>query len=356
MLKIDFLGMSLENPLMLTEGPLSGNGELIRRAAEAGVGLIFTKGIRTEAVKSPVPYMSVYHGSLMNADWSCIGLEAWEETLKRLDTSIPLVTSVAKNYVSPAVAVEMAERLVRAGSKIISFVDYDPVELVATVKLARSKVRVPVMVKLPPFLPRLEERLKELLDAGVDAIAAMDSIGPGMSIDTRTGRPSLGSADGSGYVSGAYILPFTLKYIYDIARYVDVPVVGVGGVTDTDSALQMMMAGATGVGMMTNPMLKGLGVYRDIQGGLESYVRDRGLAHILEIRGRAGRENDRRGVTTEYRAVIDGDECINCGACTKVCYNRAITRREDRHEVNRLKCTGCGLCAGVCPVGAVTYR
>lgn len=348
--------MTLKNPLMLTEGPLSGNEELLHLAAEAEIGLVFTKGIRCEPIKSPVPYMSVYHGSLLNADWSCIGLDAWKKTLSRLDTSMPLVTSVAKNYVSPDTAVEMAEELVKAGSKIVSFVDYDPFQLVATVKLARRKIKIPLMVKLPPFLPELEERVKELVEAGVDAIAAMDSIGPGLTIDTSTGSPTLGSSDGSGYVSGADILPFTLKYIYEISRFVKVPVVGVGGVTDTDSALQMMMAGASGVGMMTNPMLKGLGVYRDICEGLKDYARDRGLKHILEIRGLAGKMNNGRGFSTEYKASIDSSLCIDCGKCVKVCYSRAITHKAEHHEVDNHACTGCGLCAGVCPVKAVTYR
>jgi len=356
MLETGFLGYTLKNPLMLTEGPLSGSEELIRKASASDVGLIFTKGIRPEPVRSPVPYMSIYNGSLMNADWSCIGIDAWEGILKRLDIGIPLVTSIAKNYVSPETAVEMAERLVRAGSRIISFVDYDPIQLIETVKLARPRIKVPIMVKLPPFLPELEKRLKALEEAGVDAIAAMDSIGLGLSIDMETGAPTLGSEDGSGYLSGKYILPFTLKYIYEISRFVKVPVVGVGGVNDSRSAIQMVMAGATGVGMVTAPMIMGLRKFGDICQGMEQYLTDRNIAAIGEIRGKTRRVLASRRVSSEYRAYIDPDRCSNDGACRKVCYSNAIRVESLVHRVDEEACIGCGLCAGVCHTQAITYR
>jgi dihydroorotate dehydrogenase/NAD-dependent dihydropyrimidine dehydrogenase PreA subunit len=355
MLTIDFLGQRLQNPLMLTEGPLSGNERLITEAAEAGVGLVFTKGIRLKTIKSPVPYMSIHRGSLMNADWSCIGIEEWTGIISRLGDSVPLVVSIAKNYVDPETAVEMAESLIKAGAKIISFVDYNPDQLIETVKKARPRIKVPLMVKLPPFLPRLEENLKDLTAAGIDAIAAMDSIGPGLSINTIDGAPSLGSQDGSGYLSGKYILPFTLKYIYEISGFVDIPVVGVGGVCDTDSAIQMMMAGATGVGMVTSPLLSGLKKYRSICDGLTAFLKDRKSDNVDEIRGLTRKITTKREISEEYKASIDEKICINCGLCRRICYSRAVIAEEKYHRVDRLLCTGCGLCSGVCPENAVRY-
>jgi dihydroorotate dehydrogenase (fumarate) len=355
MLTTDFLGYSLKNPLMLTEGPLSGTGPLIKKAAESGAGLIFTKGIRPKAIRSPVPYMSIHNGSLMNADWSCIGMDEWVRTIETLDIDVPLVTSIAKNYVTPEEAVEMAERLVKAGSKIVSFVDYDPLQLVQTVKLARPRLRVPIMVKLPPFLPELEKRLKALVEAGIDAIAAMDSIGLGLSIDIETGIPSLGSGDGSGYLSGKAILPFTLKYIYEISRAVQVPVVGVGGVSDAKSAVQMLMAGATGVGMATAPLMWGLKKFDEIRKGMVEYLEKRNYKNLGDIRGKTGKSLGSRPVSNEYKAYIDPELCDNEGSCRKVCYSLAIVAGKNFHSVDRNACTGCGLCTGVCPTKAISY-
>jgi NAD-dependent dihydropyrimidine dehydrogenase PreA subunit len=292
----------------------------------------------------------------MNADWSCIGIDAWEGILKRLDIGIPLVTSIAKNYVTPGIAVEMAERLVRAGSRLISFVDYDPLQLIETVKLARPRIKVPIIVKLPPFLPELEKRLKSLEDAGIDAIAAMDSIGVGLSIDIETGAPTLGSEDGSGYLSGKYILPFTLKYIYEISRFVKVPVVGVGGVNDSRSAIQMIMAGATGVGMVTSPMISGFNKFGEIIKGMEQYLTERNIKAVGKIRGKTRGVLESRRVSNEYRAYIDTSLCTNDGACRKVCYTNAIRVESVAHRVDEDACIGCGLCAGVCHSRAISYR
>jgi dihydroorotate dehydrogenase (fumarate) len=355
MLKTEFLGFTLKNPLALTEGPLSGNGRLLSAADAASLGLIFTKGIRPEPILSPVPYMSIHGGTLMNADWSCIGYKAWVETFRSLEMETPLVASIAKNYVTPEQAVQMAEGLEKAGAKIISFVDYDPEQLVATVRLARPRLKVPLMVKLPPFLPRLERHLADLERAGIDAIAAMDSIGPGLAIDLDTGMPSLGSEDGSGYVSGKSILPFTLKYIYEISRAVKVPVVGVGGVGDAKDALRMIMAGATVVGMATAPLIGGLKRFDDVARGMAEFLENRRIENIKEIRGLAAAAGAARKASNALKAQISPSLCDNCGACAKVCYSKAITAGPRFHLVDRNICVGCGLCFGVCPRKAIGF-
>lgn len=355
-LSVDFMGFSLKNPLALTEGPLSGTADLIRKAADSRAGLIFTKGIRPEAAQSPVPYIGKYQGSLINADWSCVGFKAWLKIVRGLDIGTPLITSIAKNYVTPEHAVEMAEALVGAGSRAVSFVDYDPRQLLQTVKMARKKIKVPLMVKLPPFLPGLEEFLKGLEAAGIDAIAAMDSLGPVLAIDTDTGNPVMGSADGSGYLSGKYILSATVKYIYEISRFVDIPVLGVGGVTDTDSALQMIMAGATVVGMVTEPILKGFRVFAGVEEGLAKFLEGKNLADISTIRGLTHRRIGERQVSTLLRAEIDIQKCTSCGKCERVCYVSAVREDNGRFSVRRETCVGCGLCASVCPVSAIDFK
>ena len=84
-LSVDFLGLRLRNPLALTEGPLTGSAERIRRAAEHSIGLLVTKGIRPEPAVSPSPFIArVGCNSLMNADWSDIGFTQWLEDLDAL--------------------------------------------------------------------------------------------------------------------------------------------------------------------------------------------------------------------------------------------------------------------------------
>ena len=353
-LSIDFLGLKLRNPLMLTEGPLSGDGTRIRRAAEHPVGLIFTKGIRPEPARSPSPFIRKSgRDSLLNADWSDIGFARWLEEIRELDPAIPLVTSIAKNYVTSEQAADMAVALEKAGARIISMVDYDPEELIAAVRAARPRIRVPLMVKLPPMLPRLEEVLKRLVAAGAEAIAAMDSIGPVLEVDVETGLPVMGSPDGTGYLSGAAIRPVTVRYIYEIARLVDVPVVGVGGVASARDVVEMIMVGATGVGMVAAPMLRGLDVFDRAANDLRQFLTQHGIEDVRDIRGLTRRRIAQMQPVYGLTSTIDPAICTGCGNCARSCFVQAIASEGKHYWVETARCVGCSLCASVCPVQAI---
>ena len=352
-LSVDFLGLRLRNPLAITEGPLTRDAETIRWALEHELGIVFTKGIRPQAAVSPSPYIVKAGRSLMNADWSDIGFQAWLEQIRRLDKGMPFVVSIAKNYVTPAEAVEMAVQLEAAGAPIISMCDYVPEQLVETVRLARPRLKVPLMVKLPPFLRNLEQVLEQLVEGGVDAIAAMDSIGPVLEIDIETGMPTLGSQDGTGYLSGTAIRPVTVKYIYEISRFVDVPVVGVGGVNSARDVVEMVMVGATCVGMVAAPLLRGLGVFDRVAGDLRKLLGKLGVQDINAIRGLTHRRLREFSINYDRRSQIDYDLCNYCRLCAKICFVRAITDTGEKVLADRSRCVSCGLCASVCPVAAI---
>jgi len=352
-LSVDFLGLRLRNPLAITEGPLTRDAETIRRALEHEVGIVFTKGMRPQPAVSPSPYIVKAGRSLMNADWSDIGFEAWLAEVRSLDTGTPFVASIAKNYVTPEEAVQMAERLQEAGAPIISMCDYVPEQLVETVRLARARIKVPLMVKLPPFLPNLEQTLGQLVEGGIDAIAAMDSIGPALEIDTDTGLPTLGSQDGTGYLSGTAIRPVTVKYIYEISRFVDIPVVGVGGVSSARDVLEMTMVGATCVGMVAAPLLRGLEVFDRTVKDLRGLLAKRGAKDIAEVRGLTHRRLRDFACSYERRSNIDYGLCNYCRLCAKVCFAAAIADTGTKVVADSTRCVSCGLCASVCPVGAI---
>ena len=163
----------------------------------------------------------------------------------------------------------------------------------------------------------------------------------------------MGSPDGSAYISGLYILPVTLKYIYEISRFVNVPVVGVGGVTDHKAAVQMIMAGASGVGMVTAPMLDGLEVFNKVAAGLESYLETGEFDSLSEIRGLTHRRIEEREASFGLKAGIDPVKCNSCGLCESVCFVEAIDS-EREYSIYREKCVSCGLCESVCPVNAIS--
>jgi dihydroorotate dehydrogenase len=357
-LSVEFLGHTLPNPLALTEGPATGSADRIRRAAEHKIGVLFTKGIRPQPATSPNPFIAkTGRASLMNADWSDIGFEQWLGEIESLrERDFMLVTSIAKNYVTPQEAADMAEEVTKHGPDAISLVDYDPDDLLRAVKLARPRVKLPLMVKLCPFMPRLEETLKELVAAGIDAVAAMDSIGPVLAVDVETGLPSMGSADGSGYLSGEAIKPVMVKYVYEISRFVDLPVVGVGGVNKAQDVVEVTMVGGTVVGMVAAPLLHGLQVFDQVEKQLRKFLAGRNVADINELRGLTHRRLAETEMRHDARAVIDPELCGLCRLCSKVCFKQAPFEAENTMQIQTELCVGCGLCVSVCPDNAIRLK
>ena len=320
------------------------------------MGAIITKGQRPEPAVSPNPYIAqTRERSLINADWSDMGYAAWLEAIRVLkaDLSVPLIASVAKNYVTPQVAADQAAALAEAGVDGVTLCDYNVPALIEAVRLARPRVKCRLFAKLVPFIPNLEEVLNDLVAAGVDGIAAMDAVGPVMEVDIETGLSTMGSTDGEGYLSGRAIRPITVRYIYEISRYVDVPVIAVGGVTDYTSAIEMLMVGATAVGMCTAPLLHGLEVFDKVATGMGQWLADHGIADVNEIRGLTQRRQAQREMTSDKRAVVDQGRCTRCNRCVRSCFKAAPELTEEGLVIHTERCVGCGLCVSICPAGAL---
>ncbi len=345
-LRVNLAGITLKNPLILSEGPLSGSAELIQRAAGHAVGAVVTKSIRNEPAVSPGRYMIRSGRGLINADWSDLGFSQWMKELESLNISVPLIVNVATNHVSPSQAAEYASILQHHGADIVTFSDYEPENLVDAVRMARKKVDVPIMVKLPPLRRDIGELCRKLEDAGVDCIAAMDAVGPAMDIDIQTRAPVLGNSEGFGYLSGEPIFPLTLAYITEICRNVNVPVIGVGGVTSWKDVVKLIMAGASAVGIVGGAILHGLKIFDRIEDGLCAWMNQEQIQSLDEIRGAV---HDNKSVE-EYQWVPVVDEtCTGCRLCVDSCFKQAITVTDKKAVIDPDICVGCGVCWTTCP-------
>jgi dihydroorotate dehydrogenase (fumarate) len=352
-LSVEVSGIKMKNPLVLSEGPLSGSARLIEIAAQHHIGAIVTKSIREEAAVSPNPYMIAANRGLINADWTDRGFDAWLGELDKLNIPMPLITNMGTNYCDPKKAAELAGILQQHGASMVTFSDYEPENLVDAVRYARKQVDVPIMVKLPPFVKNIGDLCKRLEDAGVGMIAAMDAVGPAMDIDISKRRPILGCDGAFGYLSSAPIFPLTLAYIAEIASNVSVPVLGVGGVTCAEDVIKLIMAGATCVGIVGTAILKGVGIFDKIEADLIKWMTDNGVNSLSEIRGCA---QPYLHPTERYdlRAKVDKEKCTACGLCIKSCYAAALSRdAEKKAEVDYDYCSGCGVCMSVCPADAI---
>ncbi|MCP4247065.1 MAG: dihydroorotate dehydrogenase, partial [bacterium] len=124
-----------------------------------------------------------------------------------------------------------------------------------------------------------------VVDAGADALTAINTLGPGMVLDLESRTPVL--ANRVGGVSGPAIRPIAVRCVYDLARAVDVPIVGTGGVCCGRDALEMIVAGATLVGVGSAVYGHGPEVLGAIREEMSAWMQEHGVSSLHEIRGTA---------------------------------------------------------------------
>jgi dihydroorotate dehydrogenase (NAD+) catalytic subunit len=146
---------------------------------------------------------------------------------------------------------------------------------------ARRATKRPLFVKLAPTLSDIGGAAKIAADAGADGITVVNTI-PGLVIDLDGKRPALGF--GTGGVSGPAILPVGVLATWKVKQAVDLPIIGVGGVSSAEDALQYIVAGASLVGVGT-AALRDPRTPERIVDDLVQWCRDRRIDSLAEIRG-----------------------------------------------------------------------
>jgi dihydroorotate dehydrogenase (NAD+) catalytic subunit len=157
----------------------------------------------------------------------------------------------------------------------------DPASLTEVVRRARAATSRPLFVKLSPALPDIAGTAQTAVDAGADGLTLVNTI-PGLVIDVERRRPALGF--GTGGVSGTALLPVGVLATWKVRRAVKVPLVGIGGVSSADDALQYLIAGATLVGVGT-AMLRDPRAPERIVRDLARWCEHHGVARIADLVG-----------------------------------------------------------------------
>ena len=391
-LSYDFLGLHLENPFILAAGPSTDNIEMVRRAFQMGwAGAILkTTSVVGTRVDLCYPMMSTfdYEGRKLfgmgNIDLiSEYHIDKVEYTVKTLKKEFPDKMIAASIMAGRKEDWQyLVERLERAGVDLIecSFscpqgnIGEDPGKMLAQslqateltakwVKEASSKI--PISIKITPHVTDIVEVAKAVKRSGCDALTASNSIQALMGIDIHsfTPLPNLGGKSTYSGMTGPAIKPITLRTIAEIARNVDIPILGTGGAATWKEAVEFMAVGAGVVEFCTVVMHYGFRVIDDLRSGMAHYLREMGFDSPSEIVGKAlpnivmHDDLPRRTV----RSSIDEKTCIGCDLCYVSCRDgghMAIDRNANRiPHVDTNRCVGCGLCQHVCPVeGCITMK
>lgn len=350
-MRCKMFGREVASPIVVGSGPASFDADAMIALAKAGAGAVVTKTINLHAAENPTRHMvQVGMGTLINCEkWSDYPMERWldRELPRAVDAGVPVIASIGHTWKDVAAC---AERIEAEGCLAIELVSYDETTVIPMLEECRRRVGLPIIVKLSPNTTDLVAHARRCVEAGADALTACDSMGPALLIDIETGAPVLGGSDGRGWLSGAQILPFTLEKVCSIRQGLadlDVPVIGLGGVTTWQAAIQMAMAGATYVGVCSAAILKGPGFVTKLDQDIDAWLSSHGYESLREITGEVLRHLPQE--ESPYRMTRDDATCTRCGRCVRSCpYGARSIDREGRMHVDAERCRSCGLCVSLC--------
>jgi dihydroorotate dehydrogenase (NAD+) catalytic subunit len=301
-LSVSICGVQLRNPLVLAAGILGTTPELLLRVAQSGAGMVTTKscGPRPRAGHPNPTVLDWGHGLINAVGLANPGVEEEVEIIAQaremLDQmGVPLVASIFAETAQGFA--EVAQRVSEASPHFIELniscpnvaddmgqpFASDAVQAALVTAAVREVTSVPIIVKLSANVPDIATIARSVEQAGADAIAAINSLGPGMIIDVHSGKPIL--ANKVGGVSGPAIRPIAVRCVYDIYRAVSIPIVGMGGVADGRDALEMIMAGATAVGIGSAVRYHGPEVFSAILDETKKLMAQEGYDRVAELRG-----------------------------------------------------------------------
>ncbi len=335
-------GLELEHPLLLASGPLSWNGDAILRAFHGGAAAVVTKTISRRAACSPRPHIVALPHGVMNAErWS--DLDPWQWVERELPRAKDGgATVIASLGLAADDVTALARALERAGADALEVVSYDEAALPDMVRAAVTQVRIPVLAKLSANGGDLAGTAQRCAECGASALTVIDSLGPALRIDLERRRPRVGS--GTAWWSGSGILPIALHCVSVVRRASGVGVVGTGGVSSADEAIEMLYAGASAVGLCSAPLVEGVGTFARIRDRVAERLGELGMASVREAVGAMADDAE-----AHLAMRLDETACSGCGTCIRVCPYGA---RRSPADVDP-SCRGCGLCGSLCPTGAL---
>lgn len=360
-MKVEFMGLNLNNPVIIAAGPWNRDGESIRRGIAAGAAAAVTETIVSDArpdVRPRIAYNGI--GAQNIRLYSDIQIEGWEREMKIAKSGGGIViASVTAN--TPSELAYLATKLEKFGAdaleldisspmgESVEVVAADPGRVFDITKGVTENVNIPVMVKLSQNTTNINSAAKAAKKAGATAVSAINTVRCILEVDIETAQPSLNTYGG---YSGPAIRPLGLASVASIAQTVNIPICGIGGIENYKNVLEYIMLGATAVQVGTSVLLYGVGRITEIVRDLDQWYGEKGIQDLKQIRGKA-LENLKSFEEIKIEPItshIIGNQLTNdCVACRDACIYGAIKIDGDKIWVDQDLCTGCGLCMSINP-------
>lgn len=390
-LSYDFVGIKTPNPFWLASAPPTDKEYNVVRAFEAGWGGVVWKTLGEDP---PVVNVSSRYGAINYNGQRMVGFNNIELITDRsLDINLEEITRVKKDWPDRAIVVSLMvpceedpwkrilDRVSETGADGIELnfgcphgmsergmgaaVGQVPEYVQMVTEWCKQHSDFPVIVKLTPNITDIRQSARAAVRGGADAVSLINTINSivNIDLDAMAPMPTVDGKGAHGGYCGPAVKPIALNMTAEIARdpeCAQIPMSGIGGISDWRDAAEFMALGCGTVQVCTAAMHHGFKIVDDMKTGLSNWMDSKGYKTIDDFRGMATpnvTDWNKLNINFDTKALIDQDKCIQCGLCHVACEDTAhqavIASRpngERHYEVLDEECVGCNLCALVCPV------
>ncbi len=296
-LRTDVGSVKLENPGMIASGIMDETGKSLVRVLESGAGAVVTKsiGLQPNPGHDNPCFMEVRGGYVNAMGLPNPGIDLFKE---EMDIAVPKGKVIGSIYgAGPEDFSKLAAKMEDYGACAVELnlscphakgygmeVGTDPAMVKSIVSAVKSSVSIPVWAKLTPNTHILTQISLAVQDAGGDAVVAINTL-KAMVISPEFAKPIMSNKFCG--LSGEAVKPVGVRAIYDLKTALDIPLVGVGGISDWRDAAEYIMAGACAFQVGSAVGTRGLEVFQEINEGLSAFMEEYGYSSIQSMVGAA---------------------------------------------------------------------
>ncbi|MGN0347329.1 MAG: dihydroorotate dehydrogenase [Lachnospiraceae bacterium] len=295
-MKVNIAGVELKNPVMTASGTFGSGQEFSEMTDLNRLGAVVTKGVSDVPWPgNPTPRIAEVYGGMLNA----IGLQN-----PGIDVFVERDIPFLQNY-DTKIIVNVCGKTVEQYLNVVERLNDQPIDMMeinvscpnvkegalafgqdakvleSVTKEIKKTAKKPVIMKLSPNVTNIKEMALAAEAGGADAVSLINTL-IGMKIDIH--RRQFVLANRTGGFSGPAVKPVALRMVYDVAHTVKIPVIGMGGITTAEDAIEFLLAGATGVSVgtanFTDPQTTA-----KVAAGIEEYLENNHFSSVKEIIG-----------------------------------------------------------------------
>lgn len=296
-MRVEIAGIKMRNPVMTASGTFGYGEEFSGYMDLESIGAMITKGLSLKPkAGNNTPRIVETPGGMLNAiGLQNVGIDAFISKkmpfLRGVNT--PVIVNLYGNSLEEygelasriedidgvaGVEVNISCPNVKQGGIVFGT---DPAAASQVVELVRRSTSKPLIVKLSPNVTDIVSMAKACVDAGAEALSLINTL-TGMAIDLQSRRPVL--ANITGGLSGPAIKPVALRMVWQVAKAVKVPIIGIGGIMNATDALEFILAGATAIQIGTANFLSPA-ASQEIARGMEAWMVEQRVSDIKELIG-----------------------------------------------------------------------